>query len=328
MVLSIQNSIDAAIRDSENKFSYRWERLHQDKNSITMRCVLTHILGYSEFADFENVIDHKAFMSEGQKIAACRTFAKRYTLMDVVGLEADEDSDNGADLKVQGNGKENEGIRWLTEDEIKIAMKAMESASDVKATWERIRADCLERGDKAAKDELKQYLIKMMEKRHKAAEKQEAKQKESKDRPKREIAPGTWATLINDDELGKLKKRMEQVGIDNQTLIRESGFPIQKSEDIQAKDFDRIMDWLWEYHPIRQGITCISLSENKRLHIMMMKAKISSDEFKKFHHLNSTKDIPLAELTHYENMEMIIAGRDDPGNQGENISSPERFEEL
>jgi len=82
---------------SKNNLSYRWEVERKESEKIShmkVSCKLTHILGHSENSDFEIPIIDSQFMSQPQSYATAQSYAKRYTLLNVLGIAtADEDTD-------------------------------------------------------------------------------------------------------------------------------------------------------------------------------------------------------------------------------------------
>ncbi len=77
---------------AENHLSYSWESSSKDK-MMTVICKLTHVLGHTETSSFEIPIGAE-YMTAPQQYAAALTFARRYTLCNVLGVStADEDTD-------------------------------------------------------------------------------------------------------------------------------------------------------------------------------------------------------------------------------------------
>lgn len=73
--------------------SYRWETGNEEK-AVNAICIVTHALGHSEQSSFSVPIDPEGYMSAPQRYAAALTFAKRYSLCNVLGIStADEDTD-------------------------------------------------------------------------------------------------------------------------------------------------------------------------------------------------------------------------------------------
>lgn len=74
-------------------FSVRWQFTIHENGDNVCRCILTHKDGHSQHSDFFAVKDTSGSKSGPQAIQSGRTYAKRYTLFDVLGLEQDNDDD-------------------------------------------------------------------------------------------------------------------------------------------------------------------------------------------------------------------------------------------
>jgi hypothetical protein len=78
---------------AQNGLSYSWEVQNQP-GLIKATAKVTHRLGHSETSSFEVPIDKEGYMTEPQKYASALTFAKRYSLCDILGIStSDEDTD-------------------------------------------------------------------------------------------------------------------------------------------------------------------------------------------------------------------------------------------
>ena len=78
---------------SDSGFSYRWE-VKNEPEFIEAVAIITHELGHSESSSFKVPIDKEGFMTAPQKYASALTFAKRYSLSNVLGIStAEEDTD-------------------------------------------------------------------------------------------------------------------------------------------------------------------------------------------------------------------------------------------
>lgn len=74
----------------------------QDKDTVTAILVAHHAAGHEEETSLTVPIDHEAYMTEPQKVAAALTYAKRYVYCDAWGILTGEE-DNDA-LTAGGNG--------------------------------------------------------------------------------------------------------------------------------------------------------------------------------------------------------------------------------
>lgn len=80
-----------------NGLSYLWDSV-VEKNVLTCRCTLRHLNGHRETSSFSAPVDSAAGMSEQQKFAAALTYARRQSLVQVLGLTTtDDDNDAAAD---------------------------------------------------------------------------------------------------------------------------------------------------------------------------------------------------------------------------------------
>lgn len=77
---------------SDNGMSYSWESTSKEKMMMVV-CKVTHIQGHTEQSSFEIPIGSE-YMTMPQQYAAALSFARRYTLCNVLGIStADEDTD-------------------------------------------------------------------------------------------------------------------------------------------------------------------------------------------------------------------------------------------
>lgn len=88
---AIVNQIKKPLAD--NKLSYSWDVKHAD-NHMSVTVKITHVLGHSETSSLDIPISPDGYMTEPQKYASAQTYAKRYTLLNGLGITtADEDTD-------------------------------------------------------------------------------------------------------------------------------------------------------------------------------------------------------------------------------------------
>ena len=84
--------------------SYSWDSEFDGKN-LAVVCTLRHLNGHSESARFKCPVDTAAAMSDAQKCAAALTFARRQSLVQVLGLTTTEEDDDGRSAgSVKGSG--------------------------------------------------------------------------------------------------------------------------------------------------------------------------------------------------------------------------------
>lgn len=89
--------IQAQIKMTANEcgISWRWETVSNDGNSLTVRCIVTHIDGHSQSTDSTSFIENPNKMqTRTQMIGVATTYAQRYSLIGALGIStADEDMD-------------------------------------------------------------------------------------------------------------------------------------------------------------------------------------------------------------------------------------------
>ena len=81
---------------SDSGLSYNWDSYRED-NHIKVICKLTHIAGHTETSTFDIPIVPSQYMTSPQSYATALTYAKRYTLLDVLGIATAEEDTDAAD---------------------------------------------------------------------------------------------------------------------------------------------------------------------------------------------------------------------------------------
>jgi len=125
------DSVIRQIKDSvsDNGFSYNWDS-KRENNHIKVVCKLTHIAGHSDRSTFDVPIVPSQFMSSPQSYATAQSFAKRYTLLNVLGIStADEDTD------AQDTG--NNGEPKSEKAKIMFLLKRLKKETDTKDQIEK-----------------------------------------------------------------------------------------------------------------------------------------------------------------------------------------------
>lgn len=79
-------------------FSYTWDSEVRDK-ALHCVCILRHINGHAERANFAAPVESPAGMSEQQKHASALTYARRQSLVQVLGLTTTEPDTDGAKVE-------------------------------------------------------------------------------------------------------------------------------------------------------------------------------------------------------------------------------------
>jgi hypothetical protein len=80
---------------SQHGLSHRWET-KQDGGQITVRCIITHQLGHSEYAELSAPPDTSGKKNSIQSIGSTVTYLQRYTFAAITGLAAKDQDDDGA----------------------------------------------------------------------------------------------------------------------------------------------------------------------------------------------------------------------------------------
>lgn len=78
--------------------THAW-KVTQEKDLITVSCVLTHELGHSEVTQLNGVADNSGSKNSIQAIGSTVTYLQRYTLLSACGLAAKNDDDGQASNK-------------------------------------------------------------------------------------------------------------------------------------------------------------------------------------------------------------------------------------
>jgi hypothetical protein len=81
----------------QNGLSYRWEVINTPE-FITARAIITHIQGHSEQSEFQVPIDKNEYMTSPQRYASALTFAKRYALLNALGVTTTEEDTDATDV--------------------------------------------------------------------------------------------------------------------------------------------------------------------------------------------------------------------------------------
>lgn len=127
---SIVSQIKKPLKDAG--ISYRWETRTEGK-SITATCIVTHLQGHAESSEFTVEIDASSFMTAPQQAAAALTFAKRYSLCNVLGISTGDEDDDAISSKKEKSAKGPKariifllrtlGERHSTKEEVEEAVK-------------------------------------------------------------------------------------------------------------------------------------------------------------------------------------------------------------
>lgn len=78
-------------------FSYTWD-VKNETGFITAVATITHKLGHSQTSEFKIPIDTEGYMTAPQKYASALTFAKRYSLVNALGISTGEEDTDATDV--------------------------------------------------------------------------------------------------------------------------------------------------------------------------------------------------------------------------------------
>lgn len=78
-------------------FSYTWN-VKNETGFITAVATITHKLGHSQTSEFQIPIDTEGYMTAPQKYASALTFAKRYSLINALGISTGEEDTDATDV--------------------------------------------------------------------------------------------------------------------------------------------------------------------------------------------------------------------------------------
>ena len=90
---------------ADNGLSYKWE-VENKTGFINATAVVTHKLGHSEKSSFEVPIDTEGYMTAPQKYASALTFAKRYSLCNILGISTGEEDTDATDVGKESDVKD------------------------------------------------------------------------------------------------------------------------------------------------------------------------------------------------------------------------------
>ncbi len=82
---------------ADNNLAYKWV-VDNKPDMIKATCIVYHRLGHSEESSFEVPIDKDGYMTAPQKYASALTFAKRYSLLNALGISTGDDDTDATDV--------------------------------------------------------------------------------------------------------------------------------------------------------------------------------------------------------------------------------------
>jgi len=99
---------------SKHGLSHKWTTEQGEKGIVTVSCVITHALGYSESVSLSAYPDDSGKKNNIQRIASTVTYLERYTFLSITGLAAKGLDDDGL-----GSGEPMMGKKEQLEYEIR-----------------------------------------------------------------------------------------------------------------------------------------------------------------------------------------------------------------
>ncbi len=89
---------------ADNDLSYSWDVKNPDGH-MEVTCEVTHVLGHSKTSTLQIPIDKDGFMTAPQKYASAQTYAKRYTLINALGISTGDDDTDAVDVGKEPEAK-------------------------------------------------------------------------------------------------------------------------------------------------------------------------------------------------------------------------------
>lgn len=106
----------------------------QGNNEIEVTCTLRHTAGAKRTSTFRGPFDNSGGKNALQAVGSSRSYGKRYTLTDVLGLSAEEDDD--------GEGSHGQEVQTISEQQLATLNRlAGEADADIKAFCEFMAVD-------------------------------------------------------------------------------------------------------------------------------------------------------------------------------------------
>lgn len=134
----IARAVDPVL--AANGLSYSWGETRVEAGLMSVPCIVAHSDGHSITGSFPVPVDSKAGCSEAQKYGIAHTYARRYSLVSVLGLTSvDEDTDgagesNGDKITVEQAAKIESLMHEVNADETRflayMGVKTVEEITD------------------------------------------------------------------------------------------------------------------------------------------------------------------------------------------------------
>ena len=132
---------------AESGLAYTWT-VKNDPGMITAIAMVTHKFGHSETSSFQIPIDTEGYMTAPQKYASALTFAKRYSLCNVLGISTGDEDTDATDVGKEKDAKSEKskimfllktlGEKTSTAEEIKSAIFSLTKVESSKENYGEI----------------------------------------------------------------------------------------------------------------------------------------------------------------------------------------------
>jgi hypothetical protein len=109
----IAKAIQPALKESG--LSYRFTQ-SQSNGAITVKCIVTHKSGHSEFSELSSAPDSSGGKDQLKGIASAITYLRRYTLTGILGIVVGGEDDDGGHVEIE---KPSEIIKCYPDEEFK-----------------------------------------------------------------------------------------------------------------------------------------------------------------------------------------------------------------
>ena len=117
---AVCEAVDKPLAD--NGLYYRWRTSTAPSGLVTVTCILSHELGYSEETSLSAPPDTSGAKNPAQAVASTTTFLQRYTLKAALGVAAEKDDDGRG-------GKTETVVMPLSDHRLTIITKLREAAN-------------------------------------------------------------------------------------------------------------------------------------------------------------------------------------------------------
>ena len=99
----IARAVDPVL--AKHGLSYSWGETKVEAGLMSVPCIVAHDGGHSISGSFPVPVDSKAGCSDAQKYGIAHTYARRYSLVSVLGLTSVDEDNDGADENGRASGE-------------------------------------------------------------------------------------------------------------------------------------------------------------------------------------------------------------------------------